>query len=70
MRFHPNVINAHVLSQSHNYGLARCRHEDGVFRVARPISAPSLLDRIRVSWRVFTGRYDALDWTCYPEPGA
>lgn len=28
----------------------------------RPISSPTMCERLVIAWRVFTGRYDAVDW--------
>lgn len=60
---YPNVINAYIFSQPFNYGWELQRGDDGKFRPARPISAPTLRERCIIAWCVFTGRYDALDWT-------
>ena len=63
MRNSPTVINAHLLSQPMVYGLELQRDSNGYWRVARPISAPTLWERFVIAWRVFIGQYDALEWT-------
>lgn len=37
--------------------------EKGKWAAARPLSCISLFTRIKLSWRVFRGQYDALKWT-------
>lgn len=39
-------------------------HEPGSWRPARncPIHGLRLRERLRIAWRVFTGRYDAVMW--------
>lgn len=34
----------------------------GVWYRLRPLGYPSLWNRFRLAWGVFTGRYDALKW--------
>ena len=30
--------------------------------LARPVKYKSLINRIKISWKVFTGEYDAIKW--------
>lgn len=34
----------------------------GKQELTRPVSAPTLRERCVIAWRVFIGKYDALDW--------
>ncbi|QXV74202.1 hypothetical protein [Rhizobium phage RHEph12] len=57
---YPNVITVRRLRAKnwpHTYSA------DDVWTPARPISCHTLIERIVIAWRVFRGRYDALDWS-------
>lgn len=43
---------------------------DGKWGPARPLGYDGLLVRLRIAWRVFTGRYDAVSWSGYYEEQA
>lgn len=58
MKYHPNHITSLSL---HNLVDAKC-DVNGKWQPARPISCPSLLERIRYAWWVFIGKADALTW--------
>lgn len=56
----PNVY----LADSFNKMLKNQKQIDGKWVIARPLGLPGLYLRYRlqVAWRVFTGRYDAMEW--------
>lgn len=58
-RFHPNLVNAYDLIENGNR--VAIKLPTG-YEPARPISGPSIPERIRLAWAVFVGRYDALTW--------
>lgn len=58
-RYYPNVISAHKLRTDKYWAQ---RSVGGSWTAARPISYPTLRQRIVIAWRVFTGKYDALVW--------
>ena len=41
----------------------QCQLPNGRWVQARPLRCAPILLRIRAAWGVFTGRYDALEWT-------
>jgi hypothetical protein len=54
--------------RDHNVDI--CESPKGYWRPARPESnnLRGPFYRFRIAWRVFVGRYDALDWDFMPEP--
>lgn len=57
-KYHPNLISSLAM---HN--LVDSQSEiDGSWQPARPISYPSLIERLRLTWLVFTGKADVLIW--------
>lgn len=40
--------------------------KDGRYVLARPLRYAPFLRRVQIAWGVFTGRYDALEWTDQP----
>lgn len=56
----PNLISADQLYSGEDPQTGLVLHG---WRTVRPTSYPSLLRRFRLAWGVFTGRYDALNWT-------
>ena len=61
-KYHPNIINAHQLASAKKCGWPMASVDGKHWSLSRPISAPSVVDRLRLAWSVFIGRYDALDW--------
>lgn len=59
--FHPTLHNADVLIRDDVD--VRCGLPNGRWVAARPLGAPTLVQRFKLAWGVFTGRYDALEWT-------
>ena len=57
-RFHPN----HITSLAMHNLVDAVALIDGRWQPARPISFPTLLQRLRLAWWVFIGRADALTW--------
>jgi hypothetical protein len=54
---HPNLINVNSLSTIDVVVL-----KNGEYVRARPVSYPSIFQRIYYAWMVFTGKADALVW--------
>lgn len=61
MRMTPNLISAYRLSGG-DYKDNTASLPDGTYQIARPITAPTLEQRIVWAWCVFIGKYDALIW--------
>ncbi|MBK8246245.1 MAG: hypothetical protein IPK85_02380 [Gemmatimonadetes bacterium] len=66
----PTLVNVHQLEraiideQAGRSGSTRERRSDGRWYRARSFGWHGLVlrTRLRLAWRVFTGRYDALSW--------
>ena len=52
---YPSLVHADQLVENETQA-----EIDGNYVVARPLGYPSLFNRIRLAWMVFTGRADAL----------
>ena len=56
------VPDVYVADEFIDYGVSR--EVNGKWCFARPVGLWSfcVIQRVRIAWRVFTGRYDALTW--------
>jgi hypothetical protein len=61
MTHRPNLISAYRLANG-DFNDNACQLKTATWAIARPITMPTLRQRITWAWRVFTGRYDALVW--------
>jgi hypothetical protein len=61
----PTVISARHWAEWRQWKTVERQWSDGTWGPARPLSAPTVFERFRIAWRVFTGEYDALSWSNY-----
>ena len=59
--FHPSLYNVDAIL--HRGLEVQCGLPDGRWVAARPLGCPTISERFRLAWGVFTGRYDAIEWT-------
>jgi hypothetical protein len=62
MKCTPNLWRVRELSAFVEKG-PKAQTGAGFWVPARPLGVFSLRKRIRLAWRVFVGRYDALEWS-------
>jgi hypothetical protein len=59
-KHYPNLLFAQDLIKTQNSGITA--YINGEWQYARPISYPTIIERIKIAWKVFTGEYDAIFW--------
>lgn len=60
MKGGPHVYRAEALRNERDWPQTCCG--DGRYVMARPLAYPTLRQRLIITWRVFTGQWDALKW--------
>ena len=59
---HPNIFQIDNLQRHIKTCSTRLEGDSGKYVPARPLGFPSLRQRFKATWLVFTGKADALKW--------